>query len=49
MAKIMTVRPPEALHKWLKQIAAERGHTMNAVVLQILGEYKQKKEGEIRS
>lgn len=44
MAKTMTVRPPEALHEWLKKRAKERGQTMNAIVLQALWEYQQKEK-----
>ncbi|HCM23408.1 MAG TPA: hypothetical protein DHW78_03640 [Ruminococcaceae bacterium] len=36
MAKVMTIRPPEELHKQLKYIAKGRGYTMNQLVLQIL-------------
>lgn len=36
MAKIMTVRPPEELHKILKHSAQQKGYTVNQLVLQIL-------------
>ncbi|MFP3155811.1 type II toxin-antitoxin system HicB family antitoxin [Lachnospiraceae bacterium ZAX-1] len=36
MRKSMTLRIPEELHGGLREIAKERGTTMNSLVLQIL-------------
>ncbi len=47
MAKIMTVRPPENLHLWLKDAACEMGIPLNSLILKILWEWvKQEKQQE---
>lgn len=42
MAKIMTVRPPDKLHRDLKEAAKAEGFTLNALVLQILWDWVKK-------
>lgn len=44
MAKIMTVRPPDRLHNILRDMARERGYTLNQLVLQILWEWVKNEE-----
>lgn len=44
MASIMTVRAPEELQNELKQIAEKRGFTRNALILQILQEWLERKQ-----
>lgn len=44
MAKVMTVRPPESLHKILKQSAKTKGYTLNQLVLQILWDWVKNNE-----
>lgn len=46
MSSIMTVRAPEELQSELKQIAAKRGFTRNALILQILQEWLERKQKE---
>ena len=36
MARIMTIRPPDSLHKQLKEMAKVRGQTLNGMALEIL-------------
>ena len=45
MAKIMTTRPPEELHKQLKYSANKKGLTLNALVIQILWEWIEREKG----
>ena len=45
MAKIMTTRPPEELHKQLKYRANKKGLTLNALVIQILWEWIEREKG----
>ena len=47
MAKIMTVRPPEELHKILKRIAKQKGYTVNQLVLQILWSWQKENQKNI--
>lgn len=42
MAKIMTVRPTDELKNKLQSEAAERGLTLNALIIQILWEWLKK-------
>ena len=44
MAKIMTVRPPESMHQKLKEQAKRWGIPLNALVLQILREWIERKD-----
>lgn len=52
MASIMTIRAPDELQRTLKEYAKQFGYPRNALVLQILQEWVNKKEiegkGEIR-
>lgn len=43
MASIMTVRAPKELQELLKQMAAQRGFTRNALILQILQAWVEEK------
>ena len=44
MAKIMTVRPPENLHLWLKDAACEMGIPLNSLILKILWEWAEQEK-----
>lgn len=44
MAKIMTVRPPEKLQAKIKELAKEKGFSLNAQILQILWEWVDKRK-----
>lgn len=46
MANIMTVRAPDELRDTLKQMAAKKGFTRNALILQILQEWVEGKKKE---
>lgn len=43
MADIMTVRAPDNLQTILKELATEQGLTRNALILQILWEWVERK------
>lgn len=46
MAKVMTTRLPEELHKQLKYRANKKGLTLNALVIQILWEWIEREKGK---
>ena len=43
MAKIMSVRAPDDVREALKEIAAAQGYTRNALILQILREWLERR------
>ena len=45
MSPIMTVRAPDELRQLLKKAAAERGITLNSLILQILWTWLEERKG----
>lgn len=44
MEKIMTVRAPDDIREGLREIAAAQGYTRNALILQILREWLERRK-----